>query len=153
MKSQIKRIASLMLISFMIVGSVFTSCSKDDDDDNFDPDELSIDAAVGTYKGTLRSIDLYSRTQKSEYHDAIIYVSKQADDKLKVTAKADEEYSSVVTRVYDVEASNYGEFRITTRAGFVGGFLHFFGKTESISITAQRQSDADISYSFEGLKQ
>ncbi|HXJ97943.1 MAG TPA: hypothetical protein VNJ50_03785, partial [Gelidibacter sp.] len=71
MKKVNAKITLLALASVLTLGTLTTSCSKDDDNGHEQPAQGTIDAAVGTYKGKLSSSNTYNRY---EWYDAIVIV-------------------------------------------------------------------------------
>ena len=142
----------LMVLTF---GVATTSCSKDDN--NYEqPKEqtVDIDVAVGTYKGTLSSGAL----ENYEYFDAVIIVSKQANDKLTVTAKANEPYSKVTPKTFTVKGEviyngNSSSSDVLSLPGSLQGHLFYYGENKTIEISTTQQSATDIEFRFDGQKQ
>ena len=92
MKNNFRKILSVGLLAAFTCGTLTTSCSKSDDQqDSQPPKEGVIDVAVGTYKGKLY-LDTYNPVDVNEWYDAILVVTKEGKDKLKVQAKSGEAY-------------------------------------------------------------
>ncbi len=155
MKKVSVKIAILALTSVLTLGTFTTSCSKDDDNGSEQPVQGTIDAAVGTYKGKLYTPpsnpdDVY------EWYDAIVIVTKEGSNKLKVTAKSGEEYSYVTPKTFTVETcACFGENTqdIVSLTGSLEGIFHFYGSNKNINVTADEQSETDVYFRFEGAKQ
>ena len=148
------RFALLALATVLALGTVTTSCSKNDDNDGYEhPTQGSIDAAVGTYKGKLRAVETYG---VYEWYDAIVIVTKEGSNKLKVTAKSGEEYSHVTPKTFTVETGAFfGENTqdIVSLTGSVEGYFLYYGSNKNISVTTNKQSATEIEFNFEGVKQ
>ena len=155
MKKVSVKMTILAFVSVFSMGLVTSSCSKDDDNGSEQPVQGTIDAAVGTYKGKLYTSpsnpdDVY------EWYDAIVIVTKEGSNKLKVTAKSGEEYSYVTPKTFTVETGAFfGENTqdIATLSGSVEGFFHYYGSNKNISVTTNKQSATEIEFNFDGVKQ
>ncbi|ERJ59304.1 hypothetical protein [Sphingobacterium paucimobilis] len=153
MKKVNAKIALLALASVLTLGTLTTSCSKDDDNGSEQPAQGTIDAAVGTYKGKLSTSDKYG---VYEWYDAIVIVTKEGSNKLKVTAKSGEEYSYVTPKTFTVETcACFGENTqdIVSLTGSLEGIFHFYGSNKNINVTTDEQSGTDVYFRFEGAKQ
>lgn len=153
MKKVNTKFALLALASVLTLGTLTISCSKDDDNGHEQPAQGTIDAAVGTYKGKLSSSNTYNRY---EWYDAIVIVTKEGSNKLKVTAKSGEEYSFVTPKTFTVETcACFGENTqdIVSLTGSLEGIFHFYGSNKNINVTADEQSETDVYFRFEGAKQ
>lgn len=153
MKNVNTKFALLALASVLTLGTLTISCSKDDDNGHEQPAQGTIDAAVGTYKGKLSSSNTYNRY---EWYDAIVIVTKEGSNKLKVTAKSGEEYSYVTPKTFTVETGAFfGENTqdIVSLTGSLEGIFHFYGSNKNINVTADEQSETDVYFRFEGAKQ
>ncbi len=154
MKKLSTKITFLGILSVLALGTVTTSCSKDDKDGH-EQTKGSIDVAVGTYKGKLYTPPSHP-DEVYEWYDAIIIVTKEGSDKLKVTAKSGEAYSRVTSKVFTVETGAFfGESTqdIASLSGSLEGFFHFFGSNKNLSITTIKQSETDVAFNFDGVKQ
>src|SRR5690606_9516230 len=155
MKNVNTKIALLALASVLTLGTLTTSCSKDDDNGSEQPAQGTIDAAVRTYKGKLYTPpsnpdDVY------EWYDAIVIVTKEGSNKLKVTAKSGEEYSHVTPKTFTVETcACFGENTqdIVSLTGSLEGIFHYYGSNKNISVSTDEQSATDVHFRFEGVKQ
>lgn len=153
MKKVNAKFALLALASVLTLGTLTTSCSKDDDNGSEQPAQGTIDAAVGTYKGKLRTVEKYG---VYEWYDAIVIVTKEGSNKLKVTAKSGEEYSYVTPKTFTVETGAFfGENTqdIVTLSGSLEGYFLYYGSNKNISVTTNKQSATEIEFNFEGVKQ
>ena len=153
MKKVNVKIALLALASVLTLGTLTISCSKDDDNGHEQPAQGTIDAAVGTYKGKLSSSNTYNHY---EWFDAIVIVTKEGGNKLKITAKSGEEYSYVTPKTFTVETcACFGENTqdIVSLTGSLEGIFHFYGSNKNINVTADEQSETDVYFRFEGAKQ
>lgn len=155
MKKVNTKITLLALASVLALGTLTTSCSKDDDNGSEQPAQGTIDAAVGTYKGKLYTPpsnpdDVY------EWYDAIVIVTKEGDNKLKVAPKPNESYSFVTPKTFTVETcACFGENTqdIVSLTGSVEGYFLYYGSNKNISVTTNKQSATEIEFNFEGVKQ
>jgi hypothetical protein len=155
MKKVKTKFALLALASVLTLGTVTTSCSKDDDNGHEQPAQGTIDAAVGTYKGKLYSTS-YNPGDRNEWFDAIVIVTKEGGNKLKITAKSGEEYSYVTPKTFTVETcACFGENTqdIVSLTGSLEGIFHYYGSNKNISVSTDEQSATDVRFRFEGAKQ
>lgn len=156
MKKVNTKFALLALATLFTLGTVTTSCSKNDDNDGYEhPTQGSIDAAVGTYKGKLYSTS-YNPGDQNEWFDAIVIVTKEGDNKLKVAPKPNESYSFVTPKTFTVETGAFfGENTqdIVSLSGSLEGFFHFYGASNNISVSTNEQSETDVHFNFDGVKQ
>ncbi|WP_158962183.1 hypothetical protein [Myroides fluvii] len=154
MKKVNTKIAFLGILATLTFGTVATSCSKNDDNDGYEqPTQGSIDAAVGTYKGKLSTFDTNG---VYEWYDAIVIVTKEGSNKLKITAKSGEEYSHVTPKTFAVETcACFGENTqdVVSLTGSLEGIFHFYGSNKNISVSTDAQSETDVHFRFEGVKQ
>ena len=153
MKKVNVKIALLALASVLTLGTLTTSCSKDDDNGHEQPAQGTIDAAVGTYKGKLSSSDTNG---SYEWFDAIVIVTKEGSNKLKVSAKSGEEYSYVTPKTFTVETGAFfGENTqdIVSLTGSLEGIFHYYGSNKNISVSTDEQSVTDVYFDFDGVKQ
>lgn len=149
------KIGVLALASVLTFGTFITSCNKDDNDLYEQPQQGTIDVAVGTYKGKL-----YTRPSNPidthEWYDAIVIVTKEGNNKLKVTAKSGEEYSHVTSKTFTVETGAFfGENTqdIASLSGSVEGYCHYYGSNKNLSVTTNKQAATEIEFNFDGVKQ
>ena len=153
MKKVNTKFALLALASVLTLGTLTTSCGNDDDNGSEQPAQGTIDAAVGTYKGKLSSSNTYNHY---EWFDAIVIVTKEGSNKLKVTAKSGEEYSYVTPKTFTVETcACFGENTqdIVSLTGSLEGIFHYYGSNKNISVSTDEQSATDVHFRFEGVKQ
>lgn len=153
MKKVNAKITLLALASVLTLGTLTTSCSKDDDNGHEQPAQGTIDVAVGTYKGKLSTFDTNG---VYEWFDTIVIVTKEGSNKLKVTAKSGEEYSYVTPKTFTVETGAFfGENTqdIVSLTGSLEGFFHYYGSNQNISVFTEQQSVTDVHFRFEGVKQ
>lgn len=146
MKKITTKIAFLSLVSVLMVGTMTTSCSNDDKPGE-EQTKGTIDAAVGTYKGKLRSVDL----DQYEHFDAIIMVTKVDNQHLKVEAKSGETYSAVTAKIFKVVNSDNGD--VNNAFGILEGHFWYTADVKNLEMGTERQSATDINYIFEGVKQ
>lgn len=150
--AKITMLAILLIVTF---GVSFSSCSKDDDN-NEKPKKGTIDAAVGTYKGKLELWNQFPNTDQGIWYDAILIVTKEANDKLKITAKSGEEYTGITPKIFTVETGAFfGENTqdVVSLSGSLEGYFNFHGANKNITVSTQKQASSDIAFLFEGVKQ
>ncbi|MFD2554256.1 hypothetical protein [Sphingobacterium tabacisoli] len=141
MKKFMKRNSFLAVMLFACASLIFASCSKDDDKA---PEGGSIDAAIGTYVGTVKVIG------GKDYYNAVINVTKVDASHVKIEAKSGEEYSGVAPKTMKV--SNTHNISINTLSEPNGSFLYSIEDKTVILMTSKTQEN-EIYYSFEGTKQ
>ncbi|MGB7526634.1 hypothetical protein [Sphingobacterium cellulitidis] len=108
---------------------------------------------MGTYKGKLYTSDTNG---VYEWFDAIVIVTKEGSNKLKITAKSGEEYSYVTPRTFTVETGAFfGENTqdIVSFTGSLEGIFHYYGFNQNINVITTEQSATDVYFDFEGVKQ
>ena len=152
MKKVNTKFALLALASVLTLGTLATSCSKDDDGYE-EPTNASIDPAVGTYKGKLT---VYTNSGVKEWYNAVTIVTKEGSNKLKFTAKTGEPYSLINPKTFTVETGAFfGENTqdIVSLTGSLEGIFHFYGSNKNISVIAEKQSETELQYHYEGVKQ
>lgn len=91
-----------------------------------------------------------------EWFDAIVIVTKEGSNKLKITAKSGEEYSYVTPKTFTVETcACFGENTqdIVSLTGSLEGIFHYYGSNKNISVITDEQSETDVHFRFEGVKQ
>lgn len=136
---------NLSLLLFTLVLTLVFSCKgKDIDVPPNNSDEAAAARVAGTYKGT---VDITS----TEYFNAIIQVTKESGNKVKVTAKPGEPYSNVTSKIFAIKAiqgSNDAE-----AIGAPEGTLVYDHTAKNIVIITQSTASGDISFNFRGTKQ
>lgn len=153
MKKVNKRLTVLSIVSLLALAPSTISCGSNDDNGYEQPVQGTIDAAVGTYKGKLSSSNTYG---SYEWFDAIVIVTKEGSNKLKITAKSGEEYSYVTPKTFTVETcACFGENTqdIVSLTGSLEGIFHYYGSNKNISVSTDEQSETDVYFRFEGVKQ
>ncbi|MGB7529546.1 hypothetical protein [Sphingobacterium cellulitidis] len=130
-----------MLIMLVGLATIVTSCSKDDD--NPDTGGGNIDAAVGTYKGTIKIIG------GDDKYNELVEVTKVSNDKLKITAKN----SSLNLPVKEVQVYNNAGQGILTTSTEPNGIFIYTVSNKAVSFVAKVTSEGEKMYSFEGTKQ
>lgn len=142
MKKFMKRNSFLAVMFFACASLIFASCSKDDDG----PSGGSIDAAVGTYLGTIDMLD----AKGTKHYDAVIIVSKVDNSHLKVEAKAGQPYSNITAKTLQVSAN--GNISVQANAD-PNGILIYTTAEKNLKIVTKDTKADDVIYSFEGKKQ
>lgn len=141
------KIALLAFASVLTLGTLTTSCSKDDKDGHEQPKKGTIDDAVGTYKGKLRASDL----DQYEYFDAVVIVTKVDDQHLRVAPKSGEAYSSVTPKTFKVDHSFGGN--IQSVSGILEGYFWYTSDVKTLEMATRQQAQTDVIYLFDGVKQ
>lgn len=134
---------NLSLLFFTLVLTLVFSCKGKNVPSN-DSDEAAAGRIVGTYKGT---VDITS----TEYFNAIIQVTKENGNKVKVTAKSGEPYSNVTSKIFTIQAiqgSNDAK-----AIGAPEGTLIYDHAAKNIAIVTLPTASGDISFNFSGTKQ
>ena len=153
MKKVNTKIAFLGMLSVLTLGTITVSCNSSDDNVSEEPTKGTIDAAVGTYKGKIYTSDTNGT---NEWFDAIVVVTKEGSNKLKVAAKSGEEYSYVTPKTFTVETGAFfGENTqdIVSLTGSLEGIFHYYGSNKNINVITAEQSATDVYFDFEGVKQ
>jgi len=153
MKKVNTKIAFLGMLSVLTLGTITVSCNSSDDNVSQEPTKGTIDAAVGTYKGKIYTSDTNG---VYEWFDAIVVVTKEGSNKLKVAAKSGEEYSYVTPKTFTVETGAFfGENTqdIVSLTGSLEGIFHYYGSNQNINVITTEQSATDVYFDFEGVKQ
>lgn len=148
--------AGLGILALLTLGTLTTSCSNSDDNEGFEqPAQGTIDAAVGTYKGRLYTSPS-NPGDVHEWFDAVVIVTKEGDNKLKVVPKSGEPYSYVTPKTFTVETGAFfGENTqdIVSLSGSLEGIFHYYGSNQNIYVSTDEQSTSDVYFDFEGAKQ
>ncbi|WP_270088101.1 hypothetical protein [Sphingobacterium sp. SYP-B4668] len=126
-----------MVLAFVMVA--FVGCSKDDDG----PSGGSIDAAVGTYKGT---IDIVGGGQK---FNQTVVVTKVSDKKVRITAQD----GSLKLPVKEMEVYNNSNMGILSQPTEPQGVFVYTFENKGLSFVTKVTAEGEVMYSFEGLKQ
>lgn len=149
MKKVHKKTALVALATILTLGTITTSCSKDDNSPKAEeqPIKTNIDAAIGTYKGKLSSNDL----DQYKHFDAVVIVSKVDDQHLKITPKSGEPYSSVTPKIFKVEVGYKGN--IQSINGALEGYFWYTDELKTVEMGTVQQAQTDIPFLFDGLKQ
>lgn len=135
----------LGLTTLVLASVLFVGCSKSDNEPG--GTSTGISGAVGTFKGKLT---VYT-TPSVEYFDAIVSVSKAADNKLTVTVKSGEVYSLVQPKTFQV--NTVGALSITAVTGSPEGHFIYTHENKSLNLITMKQSATEIQFAFEGTKQ
>lgn len=148
MKNFKKKLAFVGILSLLSIGTITTSCSSSDDNTNYEqPTPGTIDAAVGTYKGKLRS----SYLDQYEYFDAVVIVTKVDNQHLKVEAKSGEAYSSVTPKTFKVESGFNND--INSVNGIIEGYFWYTAEVKTLELSTNQQAETEINFLFDGVKQ
>ncbi len=140
MKRSIQTGLKSKLMVLALLGMV-VSCSKDND--GSPKPSSDIQAAVGTFKGKIR-------VAEQDYFNAIVIVSKEGNDKLKVAAKTGENYSAVTPKVFKVQ--NISNIHISS-SGISSGSFTYTMDSKEVQISTNKEAATDVEFYFEGTKQ
>lgn len=152
MKKIKSTISLLAIMALMTTSTLVTSCSSSDDNGGPNlPEKGAIEDALGTYKGMMRVHDDIAGSDKYEFYDVVMLVTKVDNQHVKVTAKSNEVYSVVAEKIIKVEG-NYNK-DITSVTGDLSGFFWYHSDTKTVDIHANKQAEIEIIYTFEGSKQ
>lgn len=139
--NSMSRLLILPIFALLIIG--ITSCSKDDNGGDT-PGNVKIDAAVGTYKGT---IEVFRGTQTQEYFNAIVNVTKVNDKELKVAPKSGEAYSDATPETFFIQSvSDLGLSSTNSR------FIYQVAD-KSLNFITTKDQENEIIFHFTGTKQ
>lgn len=146
------KLSLLAICAMVTLGAITTSCSKDKDG----TEQLAkgnVDAMVGSYKGKVTVFqELPGSGAKRDFFDAIITVSKVGNDKVKLTAKSGEAYSSITEKTMNVMLIP-GSKNVMAATGDVNGTFIFNAEIKSLTALTQKQAESDVMFAFEGVKQ
>lgn len=155
MKKINNKIASLAIGTVVTFGALSISCSSTDNDGYVQPAQGSIDVAVGSYKGKLKT-QSNGPEDKYEWFDAVVIVTKEGNNRLKISAKSGEEYSFVTSKTFTVETGAFfgqNTQDIVSLTGSLEGIFHYYGSNKNIRVVTIEQTETDIYFEFEGVKQ
>ncbi len=128
------------LMALALLGIV-VACSKDNDGSPKPSNDIQ--AAVGTFKGKIR-------VAEQDYFNAVVIVSKEGDDKLKVAAKTGEAYSAVTPKVFKVQ--NISNIHISSSVN-PSGSLTYTMDSKAVHISTNKEAATDVEFYFQGTKQ
>lgn len=141
----------LTILSITTLSFVFlVSCNKDDDDDNAKQvAESSLKPLLGTYKGKIKVFPLAGGV--NEYFDAEVTLTDAGDNKVRITPKAGQPYSSATPK----------EIKITILGNSIGtwygldaqGTITYDQKANHLMLITEENAATDIKFIFEGPKQ
>ena len=153
-----KKFISKKISLFLIVTSIslgFTNCSSDDDSpSNPNQGTGNIDIALGNFKGRIQINNPDLST--NEYFDAEVIVTKIDNEKLRVTPKTGQPYSSANPKTFTVlynSAPNNQLMSVQSIPGSLEGYFIYSHNNTSLNIATIRQSATEVTFSFEGTKQ
>ncbi len=135
MKNKLVAAIVVALVTFAFVG-----CSKDDDNPQTGG---SIDAAVGTYQGTIDIIG------GDEVFSQELVVEKISDSRVRVTAKN----TSLNLPAKELQVSNVGNMSVQASATEPEGAFIFTMENRALKFLSKRTAEGQLQYSFEGTKQ
>ncbi|OOG17174.1 hypothetical protein BWD42_17115 [Sphingobacterium sp. CZ-UAM] len=136
MKMKLMYAIVLALVTFAFVG-----CSKDKDE----PIQTggSIDAAVGTYKGSLDIVGVGEKFNKT------IKVTKVGDGRIKVEV----EDSSLKLPSREFNVTNNMDYSIQSAATEPGAMFLFEVKNKTVTYLAKPLAEGETTFKFDGTKQ
>jgi hypothetical protein len=140
MKSVTKNLAFVLSLLAL---TVLFSCKKKEGGSPVNSDEEAAKRVVGTYKGKLDA------TQ--EYFNAILVITKESGNKVKITAKQGEPYSNVTPKIITVKAIQNSDD--VEAIGTPEGTLGYQHSVKNIVIVTLPGSSGDVTYNFTGTKQ
>lgn len=137
----------MALFTGLVFCIVFIGCSKDKN--NGEPsgnaDEAAAARVVGTYKGTIDATNA-----NAQYFDAIIIITKESGNRVKITAKPGEAYSGMTPKIIPIQGIL--ESDDATSEG-PQGILIYQAQEKTLKFLSKATSAEDATYSFEGTKQ
>ncbi|MGK6350685.1 hypothetical protein [Parapedobacter sp. DT-150] len=133
---ELKTVCAVLLAVFTAAG-----CKKD----NPSPDADPASGIAGTYMGTL---DVF---QGETHYDAVIVVTRNSADEVTLTAKPDEEYSIITPKTLKVYDN--GGISIQTSSNDAQGIAIYTLDNKTLSVVTKQTAAADVTYSFEGVRQ
>ncbi len=142
MRKSILKTAGIIAIALFGLAS----CSSDDSN-NGPGGGGGIDAAVGTYKGTLDPLGGDAPT----YFDAILIVTKVDGNHLKITPKSGEPYSNYTSKTMKV--FNNSNQAIFGDGNIPEGTFSYTISSKALLVQTREQSATDLTYTFQGTKQ
>lgn len=134
---------NLSLVLSVLALTVLSSCNKKEEGSPVNLDEDAAKRVVGTYKGTLDA------TQK--YFNAIIVITKESGNKVKIAPKPGEPYSNVTSKTINVKAIPNSDD--VEAIGTPEGTLAYQHSEKNILIVTLPGSSDDVTYNFRGTKQ
>lgn len=138
---QIMKIKSMYLMVLTLVTLAFVGCSKDEDE----PIQTggTIDAAVGTYKGSLDIVGVGEKFNKT------IKVTKVGDNRIKVEV----EDSSLKLPSREFNVTNNADYSIQAAATEPGAMFLYEIKNKTVSYLAKPLAEGETTFKFDGTKQ
>lgn len=140
MKKSILKTAGI--VAFALLG--MTSCSSDDS--NGGNGNRSIDAAVGTFKGTFEPVGSEGPT----HFNATLIVTKVSNTELRVAPKTGEAYSNYTPKTIKVYNDTQGI--LNDGATPEGSFIYALS-SKTLDVLTKEQAETDITFRFTGTKQ
>ena len=138
----LQNVVKALFIGF-VFSTVIVACSKDKDEPS--TDESAASRIVGTYKGTMDVTD-----SDTDYFDAIIVITKESGNKVKIAPKSGEPYSQVTPKIVPIQAILGSDDAASE--GPVG-ILIYKAQEKSLKFLSKETASGDKTYSFEGTKQ
>ncbi|MFD1769098.1 hypothetical protein [Sphingobacterium suaedae] len=136
MKTKLNLVLALVVAIFTLA---FVGCSKDDDPSTGG----SIDAAVGTFKGTIQI------PGEDKMFDKVLVVTKVSDGVLR--AKVQDESLGLPVKEFSV--INNMDISIQTSGVSPEGSFLYDVKNRTLLCQGEETNEGDIFYTFEGSKQ
>jgi hypothetical protein len=135
----------ITLVIGLLFSTVFWSCSKDKNDDtpSGNTDEDAAARVVGNYKGTLNDFT-------KDYYNAIIIVTKESGNKVKIAPKSGEVYSNVTTKIIPIQAIAGTD---NAASQDPQGILIYTASQKTLQFQSKATATGDVIYNFEGTKQ
>ncbi len=136
---------STLVLSVLALMVLF-SCKKKEGGSSGNSDEAAAARVVGTYKGTL---SIAGSTQ--EYFNAIIVITKENGNKVKIAPKSGEAYTNVTTKIIPIKAIPGSDDAEAISAP--EGTLIYQHSEKAINIVTQTTASGDVTYTYRATKQ
>jgi len=143
MRKSILKTAGIIAIALFGLAS----CSSDDSN-NGPGGGGSIDAAVGTFKGTITITN--GPNSGNDIFNATIIVTKASNNKLTITPKSGESYSNLTPKTIQVYNNTQG---ILNDGNTPEGNFIFALSSKTLTVQTKEQLATDAIYTFDGTKQ
>ncbi len=140
----LQNVVRILFIGF-VFSTVIVACSKDNDEPSGNTDESAAARIGGIYKGTMDVTD-----SDIDYFDAIIIITKESGNKVKIAPKSGEPYSQVTPKIVPIQAVLGSDDAASE--GPVG-ILLYQAQAKSLKFLSKEIASGDKTYSFEGTKQ
>jgi len=140
-----KSVKIYLIVASLLGLTVFTGCKKDKDKPSGNIHEAAAARLVGTYKGTIKA-----SVGSQEYYNAIIIITKESGNKVKIAPKSGEAYSSFATKIIPIEGLQGVDDAV---AQDPQGTLAYQAASKALTYVTKQTSANEMTYNFEGTKQ